>query len=73
MSSNERWPLLADGVVRVEYTGRGWYQVQVGRARGVRAFNLTHAEASQLVEHLAGHGITADPAPRTGKDQVKAR
>lgn len=40
------------GVVTVEALHNGWYHVAVGRARVTKRFNLSHAEAAELVRVL---------------------
>ena len=46
-------PMLPQGVVTVEPHGDGWYLVSIGRARYTKRFNLSAAEAAQLLDHLA--------------------
>jgi hypothetical protein len=58
---------IPQGVVLAEYIGDGWYQVGIGRARGPKVFNLSDAEARQLVDRLAALGITATQIPSGGK------
>lgn len=61
-SSNRPAPRpIPDGVVLAEYMGDGWYRVGIGRARGPKVFNLSDAEARQLVTKLLAHGITPSP------------
>jgi hypothetical protein len=43
---------VPDGQVVVLEIGDGWYQVQIGRARRVKRFNLRDTEARQLVALL---------------------
>jgi hypothetical protein len=52
------------GMVAVEPRPDGWFHVQIGRSRGTRRFNLSHAEASQLLEQLA----SLLPPPISGGD-----
>lgn len=47
------------GVVQVDTLSAGWFHVQLGRRRGPKRFNLSDAEARQLVDRLAALGITA--------------
>lgn len=44
---------IAAGIVAVESRPGGWLHVQVGRGRYVKRFNLSHAEAAQLLEQLS--------------------
>ncbi len=47
---------VPDGIVKAELNasrgGRRWYLVSIGRSRYVKRFNLTDAEARQLIDVL---------------------
>ncbi len=44
---------LAPGIIVVERTASGFYLVQIGRTRYTKRFNLSKAEAQELIEQLA--------------------
>ena len=44
---------VMDGQVTAERIDGGWIHVSIGRARYVKRFNLSHAEASQLLDLLS--------------------
>ena len=48
------------GVIETEALANGWYHVAIGRDRTVKRFNITRAEAAQLVRVLREHILTLD-------------
>jgi hypothetical protein len=46
------------GVVQVDTLSGGWFHVQLGRNRRVKRFNLSDAEARQLLDRLIVLGVT---------------
>jgi hypothetical protein len=48
------------GQVQTEPIGDGWYHVAIGRPKGTKRFNLTRAEAAELVRVLRAEVLTAD-------------
>lgn len=45
------------GQVEIEPLGDGWYHVAIGRAKTTKRFNLSHAEAAELVRVLVAAAI----------------
>ena len=53
LTASKQEPLTPAGIVEVERSADdGWLLVKIGRARYVKRFNLSQAEAAQLIEHL---------------------
>jgi hypothetical protein len=40
------------GIVRATPLAGGWHLIEIGRTKGVKRFNLSDAEARQLIEVL---------------------
>lgn len=51
-SSTQARPLVPAGIVHLTPQAEGRFLVEVGRARRVTRMNLSHAEASQLLDLL---------------------
>jgi hypothetical protein len=51
--------MVAPGVIEVAPISDEWYSVFIGRNRGPKRFNLTRAEAAELVRVLTRDVLTA--------------
>jgi hypothetical protein len=56
--------LTPPGAVQVTPGRDGWYFVQITRAKYVKRFNLSRAEAAELARVLTTEVLTADRPPR---------
>lgn len=54
---------LPEDAVDVEHLGGDWWRVSIGRARGTKFFNLSHAEATALVPLLLERVLSRDGQP----------
>jgi hypothetical protein len=52
--------LVAAGVIEVAPLSDGWYSVFIGRKATVKRFNLSRAEAAELVRVLSDQVLTLD-------------
>jgi hypothetical protein len=51
---------VAPGVVEAEHVGAEWWHVAIGRRARTKRFNITRAEAAELVRVLREQVLTAD-------------